>query len=302
MTDTRPLSAREAARRIAERRLTAVELATAYLDRIEAREGVVGAWQYLDREQALAEARRRDAAPPRGPLHGVPIAVKDLIDTVDMPTGYGSPIYRGHRPAADAACVALARAAGAVVLGKTVTTEFAAFTPGKTANPRNPAHTPGGSSSGSAAAVADGMAPLAFGSQTAGSVIRPAAYCGVVGLQAELWPDQPGGGQAARRQPRHGRHPRRKCRGRGLLCRRADRAAGAAPPCDARTAPVFRPLPHADVGRGRARHRGCPRHRASGTGTRRGSGRRIGDRPRASRARQGAGRGHGLRDVPLTGL
>ncbi len=183
MTDTRPLSAREAARRIAERRLTAVELATAYLDRIEAREGVVGAWQYLDREQALAEARRRDAEPPRGPLHGVPIAVKDLIDTVDMPTGYGSPIYRGHRPAADAACVALARAAGAVVLGKTVTTEFAAFTPGKTANPRNPAHTPGGSSSGSAAAVADGMAPLAFGSQTAGSVIRPAAYCGVVGYK-----------------------------------------------------------------------------------------------------------------------
>ena len=183
MTDIRSLSAREAARRIAERRLTAEALATAYLDRIAAREGVVGAWEYLDRGQALAEARRRDAEAPRGPLHGVPIAVKDLIDTVDMPTGYGSPIYRGHRPAADAACVALARAAGAVVLGKTVTTEFAAFTPGKTANPRNPAHTPGGSSSGSAAAVADGMAPLAFGTQTAGSVIRPAAYCGVVGYK-----------------------------------------------------------------------------------------------------------------------
>ena len=99
--------------------------------------------------------------------------MKDLIDTADMPTAYGSPIYRGHRPDADASCVALARAAGAVVLGKTVTTEFATFTPGKTANPRNPAHTPGGSSSGSAAAVADGMAPLAFGTQTAGSVIRP---------------------------------------------------------------------------------------------------------------------------------
>jgi amidase len=180
VADLRSLSAREAARQIAERRITAEALVTAYLDRIEAREAVVCAWQYLDREQALATARRRDAEAPRGPLHGIPIAVKDLIDTVDMPTAYGSGIYRGHRPAADASCVALARAAGAVVLGKTVTTEFAAFTPGKTANPRNPAHTPGGSSSGSAAAVADGMAPLGFGTQTAGSVIRPGAYCGCV--------------------------------------------------------------------------------------------------------------------------
>ena len=180
MPDLCSLTARDAARQIAERRITAEELATACLDRIAAREAVVGAWQYLDREAALAAARRRDAEPPRGPLHGVPIAVKDLIDTVDMPTAYGSSIYRGHRPAADASCVALARAAGAVVLGKTVTTEFAAFTPGKTANPHNPAHTPGGSSSGSAAAVADGMVPLAFGTQTAGSVIRPGAYCGCV--------------------------------------------------------------------------------------------------------------------------
>jgi Asp-tRNA(Asn)/Glu-tRNA(Gln) amidotransferase A subunit family amidase len=183
VTDLRSLSVREAARQIAERRLSAEALINAYLERIEAREAVVGAWQYLDREAALAAARRRDAEPPRGPLHGIPIAVKDLIDTADMPTAYGSPIYRGHRPTADASCVALARAAGAVVLGKTVTTEFAAFTPGNTANPRNPAHTPGGSSSGSAAAVADGMAPLAFGTQTAGSVIRPAAYCGCVGYK-----------------------------------------------------------------------------------------------------------------------
>ncbi|MBV8120970.1 MAG: amidase [Alphaproteobacteria bacterium] len=183
MTDPRSLTVREAARQTAERRLTAEALVAAYLDRIEARESVVGAWQYFDREQALATARRRDREPPRGPLHGIPIAVKDLIDTVDMPTAYGSPIYRNHRPATDASCVALAKAAGAVVLGKTVTTEFAAFTPGKTANPRNPAHTPGGSSSGSAAAVADGMAPLAFGTQTAGSVIRPAAYCGCVGYK-----------------------------------------------------------------------------------------------------------------------
>jgi len=183
VTDPGSLTVREAARQIAERRVTAEALVAAYLDRIEARESVVGAWQYLDREQALATARQRDSEPPRGPLHGIPIAVKDLIDTVDMPTAYGSPIYRDHRPAADASCVALARASGAVVLGKTVTTEFAAFTPGKTANPRNPAHTPGGSSSGSAAAVADGMAPLAFGTQTAGSVIRPAAYCGCVGYK-----------------------------------------------------------------------------------------------------------------------
>src|SRR6266849_6818430 len=183
VTDLRNLTAREAARQIAERRLTSEALIVAYHDRIEARETVVGAWQFLDRERALAIARRRDAEPPRGPLHGIPIAVKDLIDTVDMPTAYGSPIYRGHRPDADASCVALARAASAVVLGKTVTTEFAAFTPGKTANPRNPAHTPGGSSSGSAAAVADGMAPLALGSQTAGSVIRPAAYCGCIGYK-----------------------------------------------------------------------------------------------------------------------
>ena len=180
MPDLRSLSVREAARQIAERRITAEELAAAYLHRIAAREAVVGAWEYLDPEAAVAAARRRDAEPPRGPLHGMPIAAKDLIDTADMPTAYGSPVYRGHRPAADASCVTLARAAGAVILGKTVTTEFAAFTPGKTANPRNPGHTPGGSSSGSAAAVADGMVPLAFGTQTAGSVIRPGAYCGCV--------------------------------------------------------------------------------------------------------------------------
>jgi amidase len=183
MSDPLSLSARAAAQEIAAGRLTAEALAVACLDRIAAREPVVGAWHYLEPAAALAAARQRDSEPPRGPLHGIPIAVKDLIDTADMPTGYGSPIYEGHRPAADAACVALARAAGAIVLGKTVTTEFACFTAGKTANPRNPAHTPGGSSSGSAAAVADGMVPLGFGTQTAGSVIRPAAYCGCVGYK-----------------------------------------------------------------------------------------------------------------------
>jgi Asp-tRNA(Asn)/Glu-tRNA(Gln) amidotransferase A subunit family amidase len=183
MPDPLSLSVRDAAQEIAAGRLTAEALTTACLDRIAAREAVVGAWHYLDRDAALAAARQRDSEPPRGPLHGIPIAVKDLIDTVDMPTGYGSPIYEGHRPAADAACVALARAAGAIVIGKTVTTEFACFTAGKTANPHNPAHTPGGSSSGSAAAVGDGMVPLAFGSQTAGSTIRPAAYCGCIGYK-----------------------------------------------------------------------------------------------------------------------
>ena len=184
MAEILTLSAREIAAAIAAGRLSSEAAMAACLDRIAAREAVVGAWQYLDRDSALAAARRADQMSPSGPLHGVPIAVKDLIDTADMPTGYGSPIYQGHRPAADAACVALARGAGAVVIGKTVTTEFACFTAGKTANPRNPAHTPGGSSSGSAAAVADLMAPLALGTQTAGSVIRPAAFCGVVGYKA----------------------------------------------------------------------------------------------------------------------
>jgi Asp-tRNA(Asn)/Glu-tRNA(Gln) amidotransferase A subunit family amidase len=183
LSDLTTLSARDLAARIAAGSLTAEALARACLERIAEREAVTGAWQYLDPERAIAEARQRDRAATRAPLHGVPIGVKDVMDTHDMPTGYGSPIYRAHRPAADAACVALARAAGAVALGKTVSTEFATFHPGKTTNPHNPAHTPGGSSSGSAAAVADRMVPLAFGTQTAGSVIRPAAFCGVVGYK-----------------------------------------------------------------------------------------------------------------------
>jgi amidase len=177
------LTAHEAARRLAEGALTSEALVRACLDRIAAREPVVGAWAHLDPDAALAEARARDREPRRGPLHGVPVGIKDIIDTADMPTAYGSPIYAGHRPGADAACVALLREAGAVVLGKTVTTEFAAVTPGKTANPHRPTHTPGGSSSGSAAAVADFMVPVALGTQTVGSTIRPATYCGVVGFK-----------------------------------------------------------------------------------------------------------------------
>ena len=177
------LGALEAARQIARRELSCESLVRACLQRIEERETVVGAWIQLDADAVLAEARSLDAGALRGPLHGLPLGVKDLIDTVQYPTAYGSPIYSGHRPAWDAVCVASARAAGALVLGKTVTTEFATYHPGKTANPHNLACTPGGSSSGSAAAVADFMVPLAYGTQTAGSVIRPAAYCGVVGYK-----------------------------------------------------------------------------------------------------------------------
>jgi len=177
------LSAIGVAAMIAKKKISSEELVAACLARIEAREDAVQAWEYLDPEAALAEARVRDGEAPRGPLHGVPIGVKDIIDTYDMPTAMGSPIYAGHRPAGDAACVALARAAGCVVLGKTVSTEFAGLHPGKTRNPHNPEHTPGGSSSGSAAAVADGMVPLAYGTQTGGSISRPAAFCGVVGFK-----------------------------------------------------------------------------------------------------------------------
>ncbi len=171
------------ARLLAQRQVTAEAVLRSCLERIAEREPQVQAWEFLDQEAALAQARAIDRGPLRGLLHGVPIAVKDLFDTFDMPTTYGSPIYANHRPRADAASVALCRAQGAVMVGKTVTTEFATFKPGKTRNPHRSTQTPGGSSSGSAAAVADCMVPLAFGSQTAASVIRPAAFCGVVGYK-----------------------------------------------------------------------------------------------------------------------
>ena len=186
MNDFLALPARELAARMARRELSAQALVRAYIARIDAAEASILAWQHFDGAQALQQARLLDAGPALGALHGLPIGVKDLMDTADMPTTYGSPIYAGHRPVMDAACVAMARAAGAVVMGKTVTTEFATFQPGPTRNPRAPAdapRTPGGSSSGSAAAVAAGMVPIAFGTQTAGSIIRPAAYCGVVGYK-----------------------------------------------------------------------------------------------------------------------
>lgn len=183
MRELEKLSAAEAVRLIAAREITSEALVEACHRRTAEREPQVQAWAHCDRDAALARAREIDRAGARGLLAGVPIAVKDVIDTADLPTQYNSPIYRDHRPRADAACVALARREGAIVLGKTVTTEFASRTPGPTRNPHDPAHTPGGSSSGTAAAVADFMVPFGFGTQTGGSVIRPAAYCGVVGYK-----------------------------------------------------------------------------------------------------------------------
>ena len=187
MTNPADLSALEAARRIAAGSLTSAELVAACLERIAAEEERVQAWAFLDRERAMAQAKacddRRGRGLPLGPLNGVPVGVKDIIDTADMPTENGSVLDAGRRPLADATVIRRLKAAGAVILGKTVTTEFAYFHPGKTRNPHNPAHTPGGSSSGSAAAVAAGMVPLALGSQTNGSVIRPASFCGTVGFK-----------------------------------------------------------------------------------------------------------------------
>ena len=186
MRDIATLSARELAAAVARREFTVQAVARAWLERIEAAEPQLRAWQHLDPQQVLASASELDRLALQAPLLGVPVGVKDLMDTADMPTSYGSPIYAGHRPRVDAACVAACREAGALIMGKTVTTEFATFQPGPTRNPKAPAgqaRTPGGSSSGSAAAVAAGMVPLAFGTQTAGSIVRPAAYCGVVGYK-----------------------------------------------------------------------------------------------------------------------
>ena len=176
-------TAAQAARAIARGEATCEQVTRACLARIAEREPVVQAWQYLDAKQAVAAARALDRGPPRGPLFGVPFGAKDIIDTADMPTEYGTPIHAGHRPAKDAACISLSRKAGALLLGKTVTTEFANIHPGKTRNPHDPARTPGGSSSGSAAAVADFMVPIALGTQTTGSVTRPSSFCGVFGYR-----------------------------------------------------------------------------------------------------------------------
>jgi Asp-tRNA(Asn)/Glu-tRNA(Gln) amidotransferase A subunit family amidase len=181
------LSASDAARAIRDGAVSAAELMQACLARVKEVDGEVQAWTYLDEKHALAQAKARDLdkseGRPLGPLHGVPVGIKDIFDTCDMPTEDGTVLHAGRTPAHDATAVAKLREAGAVIMGKTVTTECACYAPGKTRNPHNPEHTPGGSSSGSAAAVGAGMAPLALGSQTNGSVVRPAAYCGVYGFK-----------------------------------------------------------------------------------------------------------------------
>ncbi len=181
------LSATDAARAIRDGAISSEQLTEACLARVREVDDQVQAWALLDPEHALNQARARDEerrqGRPTGPLHGVPVAIKDIIDTGDMPTEDGSVLHAGRTPADDATVVWMLRAAGAVVFGKTVTTELATYAPGKTRNPHNPEHTPGGSSSGSAAAVAAGMVPIALGSQTNGSVIRPASFCGVYGFK-----------------------------------------------------------------------------------------------------------------------
>ncbi|HEX6690220.1 MAG TPA: amidase [Burkholderiales bacterium] len=181
------LSAAEGAKRIRDGLLTSEEWVGACLERVRALEPQVQAWTFLDEKHALEQARAVDdgrrAGEAVGALHGVPVGLKDIIDTADMPTENGTVLHKGRAPRNDATVVTMLRAAGAVILGKTVTTECAYFHPGKTRNPHNVEHTPGGSSSGSAAAVAAAMAPLALGSQTNGSVIRPASFCGVYGFK-----------------------------------------------------------------------------------------------------------------------
>lgn len=181
------LSATEAARAISEGSISSEDLVSACLARVRETDADIAAWAFLDPQHALAQARaldqHRSEGGALGPLHGVPVGIKDIMDTSDMPTENGTVLHAGRTPDADASAVAMLRAAGAVIMGKTVTTECAGYTPGKTRNPHDSAHTPGGSSSGSAAAVAAGMVPIALGSQTNGSVIRPAAFCGVYGYK-----------------------------------------------------------------------------------------------------------------------
>jgi Asp-tRNA(Asn)/Glu-tRNA(Gln) amidotransferase A subunit family amidase len=187
MTYLHGLNVAEAARRIAEGSVSPVALVDACLDRIRRHDGAIAAWVHIDEAAARAAARERAAEAKagrlRGPLHGVPVAIKDVIDVAGMPTTCGAASFAHRHPTEDAAAVARLRAAGAVILGKVATTEFAYFEPAPTRNPWHLDHTPGGSSSGSAAAVAARMVPAALGTQTVGSVLRPAAYCGVVGFK-----------------------------------------------------------------------------------------------------------------------
>jgi Asp-tRNA(Asn)/Glu-tRNA(Gln) amidotransferase A subunit family amidase len=190
VNDPSQLTATAAAAAIRRGDITSEALVGACLKQVERRDRDIGAWAHLDPAQALQQARAADharaAGAAMGPLHGVPIGIKDIIDTADQPTRCGSPFFEGHRPERDAACVAALRAAGAVIIGKTVTTELATLTPSTVRNPLLPGHTPGGSSAGSAAAVAACMIPAGLGTQTAGSVLRPASYCGLYGFKPTL--------------------------------------------------------------------------------------------------------------------
>ena len=181
------LTACQAVAEIARGAISAEDYTRACLARIAQVEDEIQAFAHLDPEHAIAQAQELDARKAQGgalgPLHGVPVAIKDIIDTQDYPTEFGSPLFKGRRPYTDATVVSRLRSAGAVIIGKTVTTEFAYYNPGKTRNPHDPERTPGGSSSGSAAAVASGMVPLAIGTQTNGSIIRPASFCGVFGAK-----------------------------------------------------------------------------------------------------------------------
>ena len=187
MSNLNQLTAVEAARLIRDGQVSSEELVQDCLNRIEDVDGTVQAWTHLNAGYALEQAKASDtfrrSGAPIGPLHGVPVGVKDIFDTFDYPTEYGSPIHKDRKTVEDATAVVRLREAGAIVLGKTVTAEFAVLSPGKTTNPHDATRTPGGSSSGSAACVASYMAPLALGTQTNGSVIRPASYCGVVGYK-----------------------------------------------------------------------------------------------------------------------
>ncbi len=186
MTNLIDLTACDALELLQARKISATELMRACLDRVAAQEPVIGAWSYINPEQALAAAAERDSRAPTSTLHGLPLAVKDILETADMPTTYGSPIYKDWRPRADSAAVTIARKAGAVIMGKTVTTEIACGSIVRTANGLNPDHTSGGSSAGSCTAVASRMVPFALGTQSASSTIRPASYNGLIGMRPSM--------------------------------------------------------------------------------------------------------------------
>ncbi|MEM8976806.1 MAG: amidase, partial [Pseudomonadota bacterium] len=183
MAELHSFSIQRASKQIASGELKPSELMESCIARIKAVDDDVRAWAHFDPDSALMHARLADTRPLDHPLFGIPFGVKDIIEAIGLPTTYGTPIHHGHHSIRDAACVALLKEAGAIVAGKAVTTELAHFHPGKTRNPHSGTHTPGGSSSGSAAAVAAGMVPFALGTQTTGSVLRPASYCGVFGFK-----------------------------------------------------------------------------------------------------------------------